>query len=150
MRISRDEMLCEFAMIAELRSTCERGGAGAVVAIDGRVISTGYNGPVSGAPHCSSDHCDTSKSCIRSVHAEANAIIFAARKGVSIEGATLYCTKSPCAHICAPMIVNSGIIKVVYLELFRDPMGLKILSDSGIQIVDMSWYRIRKQQNVLQ
>lgn len=134
-RITREKMLMEFALIAEKRGTCSRGSAGAVISRGGRVIATGYNGPVSGSPHCSPQHCDTCNPCTRSVHAEANSLIFAARYGISVNGAEMYCTTAPCAHICAPLIINSGIIKVTYLTKFREMRGISQLQSRGVEVV---------------
>ena len=110
----------------------------------------GYNGPVSGMPACSkpddlqqrlivSGALEPSgtecmgPACTRSLHAETNAIAFAARAGVSVEGCTMYCSLSPCIN-CAKVIVNSGIKKLKYLEEYRDPSGLKLLRKAGITI----------------
>lgn len=134
-RISREKMLMEIALVVEKRSTCNRGSSGAIISRDGRIIATGYNGPVRFAHHCSPQFCDTTKPCVRSVHAEANALIFAARHGISVEGASLYCTTSPCSHICAPLIINSGISRVIYLREFRDISGIEALKMSGIMVV---------------
>lgn len=120
------------AGIVSQRSTCGRKAVGAVLALEGRPLSVGYAGPPSGAPHCNSLVCpDLSVPCVRTIHAEMNAIAFAARKGIAIEGAELYVTLSPCLA-CAKVIVNSGIKRVYYRELYRLPEGPYFLQYSGI------------------
>ena len=110
----------------------------------------GYNGPVSGMPACSKPddlqqvliiagalepsgtEC-MGPGCTRSLHAETNAIAFAARAGVSVEGCTMYCSMSPCIN-CAKVIVNSGIKELKYLEEYRDTSGLELLRKAGITV----------------
>ena len=133
-RVSRDAQMLMQAMVTSLRSTCGRRQVGAIIALDGRVISSGYAGPPSGHPHC--DHrCFTASNamggCNRTIHAEANAIAYAARHGISTTGATLYCTLSPCRE-CAKIIISSGIKRVCYLEAYRDLSGVNLLQESGI------------------
>jgi dCMP deaminase len=111
-----------------------------VVAIDGRVCSTGYNGAPHGMPHCvhpvderSADRPPTADRCATSVHAETNAIVFAAKHGVSIAGATLYTTLTPCVP-CALLILNSGITRVVCAVRYRDATGVRLLRDANVAI----------------
>ena len=133
-RISRDQALMNEAVNQSRRGTCGRLQVGAVISRDGRVISSGYNGPVSGAAHCSDGACDKTQSCTRSVHAESNAIVFAAKLGTAIDGCTLHTTHTPCPT-CADLIINSGIKRVVYLEYFRDGGGLsKLCNHPGIVV----------------
>lgn len=133
-RLTRDEMLMAIASVVAMRSTCGRRQVGAVISHQGRVISTGYAGAPSGAPHCSAA-CESQASlnggCQRTVHAEANAIAYAARHGIATEGAELHCTLSPCIN-CAKLIVNSGIKRVTYLESYRIPDGVQLLNSLGI------------------
>lgn len=131
-RISRDFALMSVALIMAKRTTCQRKQVGAVLAKEGRILSTGYAGAPAGHPHCSSV-CDLSQPCTRTVHAEANAIAFAAKVGIATDGATLYTTVSPCID-CAKLIVNAGISKVIYFEKYRVMDGLILLSDSGILV----------------
>lgn len=131
MRITRDEMLMEIARIVARRSTCNRAQVGAVVAQDGRIVSTGYAGAPSGLPHCSPETCNTSAPCTRTVHAEAGAISYAARSGIRLEGATLYCTHCPCID-CAKLIINTGIKRVIYGQAYRKTEGLELLRTVGI------------------
>lgn len=132
-RISRDQMLMEMALIASKRSTCNRKHVGAIIAIEGRPVSVGYAGAPAGLPHCLEHGCLTGPDggCIRTQHAEANAIAFAARKGIATERATLYTTVSPCLA-CAKLIINAGIEDVWYLERYRKTEGIDLLSTKGI------------------
>lgn len=125
MRATRDQMGMNMARVVAGRGTCDRLQVGAVIARDGRVISSGYNGNIVGMAHCNhSEH--PSIPCTDAVHAEANAILFAARYGMSTEGATLYTTHQPCLN-CAKMIINSGIVHVCYEHPYRDNSGLDLL-----------------------
>lgn len=136
MRIDRDTMLMEMARSVAKRSDCQRvpEGVGALLALNGRVISTGYAGAPSGAPGCGQEGsgCDPNLPCYRTIHAEVNAIVFAARHGIAVEGATLYCTLSPCQD-CSKLIINSGIIEVVYDHSYRIEAGLRLLESHGIK-----------------
>lgn len=123
------------AELAATRSTCIRRKVGAVLVKNRRVISTGYNGAPEGHQHCQEIGClreqlnvpsgEKHELC-RGVHAEQNAIIQAAVHGVSVSGAYLYCTSKPCS-ICAKMIVNAGILNVVYRDDYNDKMADELL-----------------------
>jgi len=135
-RIDRTEMLMRVATIVSARGTCNRAQVGAVLARDGRIISTGYVGSPAGTPHCIDVGCEldpTTGGCIRTVHAEANAIAFAARYGISTENTDLYCTHSPCGS-CAKLIINAGISQLVYEQEYRDLRPLVLLAQVGIEI----------------
>lgn len=131
-RISRDELLGNIAKLVAKRSTCQRASVGAVLARDGRIISMGYNGAPAGVRHCEHSADDT-EPCLRTVHAEANAIAFAAKNGVETDGAELYCTHSPC-NDCAKLIINAGIARVVYWERYRDPAPINLLHTVGVVV----------------
>lgn len=121
-RPSWDEYFLEICTSVAKRATCDRGKSGSVIVKDKRILSTGYVGSPVGLPHCDDvghEFKDTihedgkiTKHCVRTTHAEQNAICQAARFGTSIDGATLYCKMTPC-YICAKMIINSGIKRVV-------------------------------------
>ena len=132
-RIERTEMLMRVAAVVSQRGTCNRAQVGAVIARDGRIISTGYVGAPAGLPHCLDVGCDESEysGCIRTVHAEANAIAFAARYGIETNAATLYCTHSPCGN-CAKLIINSGIFVVIFEQYYRDRTPLALLEKAAI------------------
>lgn len=140
MRIGRDALLMEMARLLAKRSTCTRRQVGALAAIEGRVLATGYNGVPSGQTHCiDRGHCVTGEDggCRDSVHAEANLVAFAAKYGIALRGATVYTTCAPCID-CAKLLINAGIAQVVYGEPYRDPKGLVLLGSSGVKV---QWYR---------
>lgn len=128
-------MLMRIASVISLRGTCNRAQVGAVLARDGRIIATGYVGAPSGLPHCQDVGCDVSEfsGCLRTVHAEANAIAFAARYGIATEGSNLYCTHSPCGN-CAKLIINAGISRVIYEQQYRDAKPILMLRSVGIVV----------------
>lgn len=131
-RPSRDKVLMEVAYAFAQRGTCDRARVGATIARDGRVLVTGYNGPPAGLPHCESECLARhSAGCTVAVHAEANAIAYAARHGIGLEGATLYSTHLPCLG-CAQLIINAGIAKVYYGTDYRDHSGRLLLQQAGI------------------
>lgn len=134
MRPTRDQTLMQVAHTFAERSTCNRLHVGAVIAREGRVIQTGYNGPPSGMVHCNHPKSEmgTGFSCPVAVHAEINAIAFAARYGMATEHAELYVTHSPCPT-CAKLIINAGIVRVAYAVEFRDLAGLDLLESAGVE-----------------
>jgi len=130
------------------QGTCSRMQVGCVVALDGRTLSSGFNGAPRGMPHCNHDcdceglaypdgHVDHHEECQSgpwgcvAVHAEANAIAFAARNGIALLGSTLYTTMTPCVK-CAELIVNAGVARVVWRTIYRDVTGLDLVVASGI------------------
>ena len=130
-RPSMDESIFLVAKLWASRSTCSRLQVGAVLARGGRVLSTGYNGAPAGLPHC--EHQDGDGPCATAVHAEANALISAARFGTRVERGSLYVTHSPCRR-CAGLIINSGISEVVYVEPFTSMSGAEMLRDGGVAL----------------
>ncbi len=123
-RPSWDEYFLEIAKVVSTRSTCDRANVGAVIAKNKVILSTGYNGAPRGLPHCDDvGHEIAGGHCIRTIHAEANAIAQAARNGAPIEGATIYLTISPC-YDCFKMMINGGIKEVVYKEFYMSRYGL--------------------------
>lgn len=135
-RPSRDETMIRIAAVVSLRGTCERAQVGAVIARAGRIISTGYVGSPPGASHCIDKGCQLGSDggCVRTIHAEANAIAFAAVAGTSTNGATLYTTHAPCIS-CAKLIASAGINRVVWETAYRSADGLQLLHSLGIGIV---------------
>jgi dCMP deaminase len=120
------------------RSTCDRKFVGAVIARDKSILATGYNGSIRGLPHCDDEgHLMEDGHCVRTVHAEANAIAQAARHGVRIEGAAIYVTASPCWG-CFRLIANAGIDRICFGEFYRDPRIFDVATMLGIELVDMS------------
>lgn len=123
------------AVVVSTRGTCLRASVGAIIVQEGRIISTGYVGAPSGQPDCLSSGCEIGDDggCSRTVHAEANAIAFAARFGTRTDGAELHCTHAPCLP-CAKLIVNAGIQRFVYDLPYRDVRGLELLISAGLAI----------------
>jgi len=128
-RPTRTDTLMVVAEAFAARSTCDRLHVGAVFATAGRIVATGYNGAPAGIDHCPTGPHDGP--CKRAVHAEQNAIAFAARMGVSLATSTLIITHMPCLN-CSLMLVNAGIVGVVYKEPFRDTSGIDLLREVGI------------------
>jgi len=144
-RPSWDSYLMKIAELVASRSTCTRRSVGAVIVKDKQVLSTGYNGAPSGIDHCLETGCLREQMNIpsgerhelcRGIHAEQNAIIQAAYHGVSIKGASLYCTNSPCS-ICAKMIINAGIEKIYYRSGYADAMSGEMLEAANIDVINL-------------
>lgn len=134
MRIGRHEMMMRMAETVALRGTCSRLQVGAVIARDGRSISTGYNGNVAGMSHCV--HLFETP-CQTAMHAESNALIYAARNGVATSDAHLYTTHMPC-YDCARLIVNAGIAKVFYKIPYRKTEGAELMFSLGLEVFRMN------------
>ena len=137
-----DQYFMEIADVVKKRSTCTRRQVGAVIVKDNRIMTTGYNGVPAGIKHCDVHGClrdqyhvpsgERHELC-RGLHAEQNAIIQAAHLGQSIAGGTLYCTNHPCV-ICAKMILNAGILRIVVREGYPDRLGAELLKEAGLQV----------------
>jgi dCMP deaminase len=137
-RASWDEYFMNIAREVGTRSTCDRKHVGAVIVRDKSILATGYNGSVRGLPHCDDEgHLMEDGHCIRTVHAEANAIVQAARNGMRIDGAGIYVTASPCWG-CFRLIANAGIVKIVFGEFYRDQKIFEVSQKLGIELVDFS------------
>lgn len=142
-RPSWDEYFMKIANLVAERSTCLRRRVGAVIVKDKRIISTGYNGAPKGLSHCLELGCLREQMDIpsgerhelcRGAHAEQNAIIQAAGSGASMEGATMYCTNSPCST-CTKMIINAGIKRLVMGADYPDRLGEDLIREAGIETV---------------
>jgi dCMP deaminase len=140
------EYFMDITKLVSRRSTCLRRSVGAVLVKDKRILATGYNGAPAGLKHCEEVGCLRTDSAVpsgmrhelcRGLHAEQNVIIQAAFHGISIQGATLYCTNKPCV-ICSKMIINAGIMKVFYEEGYEDPLSDQMLAEAGIETVRLS------------
>jgi dCMP deaminase len=143
-RPSWEEYFIEVMDAVSKRATCDRGRSGCVIARDRVILSTGYVGSPAGSPHCDEvghlmkkvihDDGHISEHCKRTAHAEANAICMAAKNGVAINGATVYCRMTPCRD-CAMLIVNSGITEVVAERDYHDSAESKvILQNAGVKL----------------
>lgn len=148
MKPSFDDIYMNLAQSLALRSHCVKAQVGAVLTKDSRVVSLGYNGPPAGTHNCDeqwpTEGCprDSKGSCSLALHAEQNAILYAAKNNVEISGSTLYVTLSPCIS-CARVIFTTGIKRVIYLKSYADYKGLK--SDEGVDFlvkfgIDVSKY----------
>ena len=137
-RASWDEYFMNIANEVATRSTCDRKHVGSVIVRDKSILATGYNGSVRGLGHCDDDgHLMEDGHCVRTVHAEANAIVQAARNGMRIEGAGIYVTASPCWG-CFRLIANAGLVRIVFGEFYRDPKIFEVSQALGIELVDFS------------
>ena len=137
LRASWDEYFMNIARMVATRATCDRKHVGAVLVRDRTLLSTGYNGSIRGLGHCSEEgHMMEEGHCVRTVHAEANAIIQAAKNGVAIDGATIYTTASPCWP-CFKLVANSGTRRIVFGEFYRDERIFEHAKRLGIELVEL-------------
>ena len=133
-RPSWDAYFMELAEVVAKRSTCPRRHVGAVLVRDRRILATGYNGAPPGFPHCTEVGCLMQDGhCVRTIHAEANAILQAALHGVTVRGSTLYTTATPCLH-CAKLLIGAGVVRVVYRDWYPDPRAVEFLQTAGIPL----------------
>jgi dCMP deaminase len=134
-RPSWDEYFMAITRAVATRATCSRRSVGAVIVKDKRILATGYNGAPIGMRHC--DHTGGGDMrdghCARSTHAEQNALVQAARHGISIAGGTIYCTDHPCLT-CAKLLINAGITRVVYEDSYPDDLAASLLQEAGTQL----------------
>ncbi|AEE14224.1 dCMP deaminase [Thermodesulfobium narugense DSM 14796] len=143
MRPDWDSYFMKIAFLVATRSTCIRRKVGAVIVKEKRILSTGYNGAPSGLLHCLDIGCLRDKLNIpsgerqelcRGLHAEQNAIIQGAMYGVSLMGSTIYVTNQPCIT-CAKMLIQAGIVKIVYQGDYPDKLALEMLEEAGVEII---------------
>ena len=143
-KVDKHHVFMAIAYNLSVLGTCERKQVGALIVRDGRCISWGYNGAPPGMPHCSEnnhgyngdDPMAEAFGCRNATHAEANALAFAARQGISTDEGTLYVTVSPCAT-CARLLIASGIREVFYGERYRVPYGLDLLEEVPIPCTEV-------------
>lgn len=137
-RASWDEYFLQLAEVVATRATCDRRHVGAVIVRDRTVLATGYNGSIRGLPHCDEvGHLMENGHCVRTVHAEANAIAQAAKNGVGIDGASIYITASPC-WVCFRLIANAGLSRIAFGEFYRDERIFEAAGLAGIELVDLT------------
>ncbi len=144
-RPSWDEYFMKIAQVVATRATCVRRKVGAVLVRERRILTTGYNGAPSGLPHCEDIGClrdelnvpsgERHELC-RGLHAEMNALLQAAIHGVRVEGATLYCTSSPCS-VCAKMLINVGVKRVYTGGGYPDELAAELLKDAGVEVIEL-------------
>lgn len=134
-RKSWDEYFMEIADKVSERGTCDRKHVGAVIVRDRNILSTGYNGSIPGSPHCDEvGHMMEDGHCVRTIHAEANAIIQAAKHGHVTKGATLYSNASPCWP-CFKLIVGAGISRIVFKEVYREDRIFEFAKDAEVELL---------------
>ena len=135
MRPGWDEYFMEVARTVATRATCPRASVGAVVVRDHRILTTGYNGAPRHVAHCTEVGCLIENGhCMRTTHAEANAVVQGALHGVSLQHAIAYCTHQPCVN-CSKLLISAGIIKIVYDEAYPDEIASQLLAEAGVALV---------------
>lgn len=135
MRKSWDEYFMDITEMVSTRSTCDRAFVGCVIVNDdNRIVSTGYNGSVSGNPHCDDiGHKMREGHCIRTIHAEMNALLYCAREGISVKNCTAYVTHFPCLN-CTKALIQAGIKKIIYREGYRmDEFAIELLRGNNVE-----------------
>ena len=143
-RPSWDEYFMSVAKVVATRATCDRGRSGAVITRDKHILTTGYVGAPPGIAHCdevgheihkvTNEDGTESNHCVRTTHAEQNAIVQAARIGIALEGATLYCKMTPC-YVCAKLIITAGIVRVVAEKDYHASARTKeIFKEAGVEL----------------
>ncbi len=142
-RPSWDEYFMSIAQMVGTRGTCDRGRSGCVIVKDKRILVTGYVGSPIGLPHCDEighemhkvvhDDGHESMHCIRTIHAEQNALAQAARIGVALEGGTVYCKMTPC-YVCAKLLMNAGIVEIIAEKDYHaSAQSKRIFKEGGIK-----------------
>lgn len=135
MRPGWDEYFMEVARTVATRATCPRASVGAVVVRDHRILTTGYNGAPRHVAHCTEVGCQlVNDHCVRTTHAEANAVVQGALYGVSLAGATAYTTHQPCLS-CSKLLISAGIAKIVFGEPYPDPLATALLAEAGVALI---------------
>ena len=141
-RPSWDRYFMDIATMVATRSTCLRRSVGAIAVSNRRILATGYNGTPKGLRHCGEVGCIRQELNIpsgqrhelcRGLHAEQNCIIQAAVHGVQLEGSTIYCTFQPCV-VCAKMLINAGIVEIVYENGYPDEMSVSMLAEAHVKL----------------
>lgn len=148
-RVPWDQYFMNMAKEASTRATCLRKKVGAVIVRDRSILATGYNGSPKGQPHCTDvgvgcemDHGH----CVRTVHAEANAITQAAKHGTNIANSTLYSTASPC-YVCAKQVVNAGVTRIVFGEFYRpDDRCEKLFREANIEVLFLEQPKVEEKK----
>lgn len=139
MRKSWNEYFMDLALNVATRSTCDRAFVGCVlVNSDNRIVSTGYNGAISGNPHCDEvGHTLRDGHCIATIHAEMNALLYCAKEGIAVKGCNCYVTHFPCLN-CTKSLIQAGISKIYYHEAYRvDDYAIELLDRNNIEYVQI-------------
>ncbi len=136
-RTDWDSYFMEIAKVVASRATCDRKYVGAVLVRDRLILSTGYNGSIRGLPHCTeAGHMMEEGHCVATIHAEANALVQAAKNGVAVDGATIYTTASPCWP-CFKLLANAGVRRIVFGEFYRDDRIFTYAQRLGLELSGM-------------
>ncbi|MDO5755500.1 MAG: cytidine/deoxycytidylate deaminase family protein [Tissierellia bacterium] len=136
MRKSWNEYFMDLAFTVASRSTCDRAFVGCVIVNkDNRIVSTGYNGAISGNPHCDEiGHTLRNGHCIATIHAEMNALLYCAKEGISVGGCKCFVTHFPCLN-CVKSLIQAGIKEIYYNEAYRvDDYALSLIKDNGVKL----------------
>ena len=138
MRLNKDTYLMSIAEAVAQRSTCDRASVGCVIADShGHILCTGYNGSLSGTPHCDDvGHMTLAGRCIRTVHAEANAVAHAARRGTPLLASVAYVTVHPCVD-CAKLLASAGVTKIVFRDPYREDTDAtvdELMAEAGVRV----------------
>jgi dCMP deaminase len=137
MRPSWDTYFMEIARTVATRATCPRATVGCVLVREHRILTTGYNGAPRGVAHCSEIGCTiVNEHCVRATHAEANAIVQGALHGVSLAGATAYCTHQPCIN-CSKLLISAGVVKIVFEQAYHDAVAAELLAEAGVALTQI-------------
>ena len=136
-RVSWKDYFMNIAREVATRSTCDRKHVGAVIVREKTILSTGYNGSIKGLPHCDEVGCEmVDGHCVRTTHAEANAIVQAAKNGIQINQSEIYVTASPC-YDCFKLIANAGLNVIYYDKFYRDKRIIEKSKEIGIQLASL-------------
>jgi len=136
-RVKWNEYFMQIALQVSTRSTCDRKHVGAVIVRDRTILSTGYNGSIRGLAHCNDKgHMMDNSHCVRTVHAEANAIAQAAKHGINVNNSTIYITASPC-WTCFKLLANSGINEIIFGEFYQDDRIFEAARLAGIKLLHL-------------
>lgn len=148
-RISWQQYFMAQAKVVALRSTCTRLNVGAVIVKKNRIIASGYNGSVEDSSHCIDEGCYiVNNHCVRTVHAEMNALIQCARFGVATEGTEMYVTHFPCLQ-CTKHIIQSGIKKIYYESDYKnDPLAVELLKEANIEVKQVKLTEVTVEANL--
>lgn len=138
-RIPWEQYFMAQSVLLSLRSTCSRLEVGATIVRDKRIIAGGYNGSVSGDSHCIDEGCYVvDNHCVRTIHAEMNAILQCAKFGVPTEGAEIFVTHFPCLP-CTKMILQAGITRIYYLEDYKnDPYAMQLIAKANVAVIKVT------------
>ena len=143
-----DEYFMEICRTVAKRATCDRGRSGCIIVKDNQILVSGYVGAPAGLPHCDEvghrmkkmvhEDGSVTQHCVRTVHAEQNALCQAAKRGIAIDGATLYCKMTPC-RTCAMLIINCGIKRIVCEMKYHDSKdSLEMFEEAGVEIIHLN------------